>query len=271
MSVLMNINKFKRMLLPLSGSEKTKFLRDLKFYVYVYCEIDEENRRIPIYVGKGKSDRFFAHLKGIKDPLNSKSQKINDLIRENRLGIDILAYNLSAQTALDIESACIDLMGIDNLENLVRGKGNNIKRVPLNELTHILLDKTVKVKTEHRGIAILINKDYKPHFGYMEIFESTRGIWAKNMKTACEKREAKLAYATFNGVVKDVYTIHSWVPAGTQAYFTRPDILSTERINNARWEFIGTRAPEEIRERYVGKLIEKDRSYGNPFVFVGYE
>ena len=123
MSVLMNINKFKRMLLPLSGSEKTKFLRDLKFYVYVYCEIDEENRRIPIYVGKGKSDRFFAHLKGIKDPLNSKSQKINDLIRENRLGIDILAYNLSAQTALDIESACIDLMGIDNLENLVRGKG----------------------------------------------------------------------------------------------------------------------------------------------------
>ena len=104
----------------------------------------------------------------------------------------------------------------------------------------------------------------------METFEITRGIWIKKMKTACEKRDTKLAYATFNGVVKDVYTIHSWVPAGTQAYFTRPDILSSERIKSARWEFVGTRAPVEICERYVGKIIEKDRSYGDPWVFVGY-
>ena len=267
----MDINKFKKMLLPFSGNEKTKFLRDLKSYVYVYCEIDEENRRIPIYVGKGKSDRFFAHLKNTDEPLTSKRKKINELITENRLGIDIIAYGLTAQTALDIESACIDLMGIENLENLVRGKGNNIKRVPLNELTHILMDKTIKVKSEHRGIAILINKAYKPHFGYMETFEVTRGIWNKNMKTASESHNAKFAYATFNGVVKDVYIIHSWVPAGTQAYFTRPDIKSSERIKKAQWEFVGTRAPDEIRERYVGKLIEKNRSYGNPFVFVGYD
>jgi len=92
----------------------------------------------------------------------------------------------------------------------------------------------------------------------------------EKMKTACEKRDAKFAYATFNGVVKDVYTIYSWVPAGSQAYFTRSDIQSSERIETARWEFVGTRAPDEIRKRYVGKIIEKDRSYGNPYVFVGY-
>ena len=90
------------------------------------------------------------------------------------------------------------------------------------------------------------------------------------MKTASENCEAKLAYATFNGIVKDVYTIHSWVPAGTQAYFTRPDIKSSERIKKFRWEFVGTRAPEEIRERYVGKIIERERSFGDPYVFVGY-
>ena len=55
----MNINKLKSKLLPLRGSERTKFLRDLKSYVYVYCEIDDENRRIPIYIGKGKDDRFY--------------------------------------------------------------------------------------------------------------------------------------------------------------------------------------------------------------------
>ena len=266
----MNINKLKSKLLPLRGSERTKFLRDLKSYVYVYCEIDDENRRIPIYIGKGKDDRFFSHLKGIDEPIKDKTIKINNLLKENKLGIDILAHGLTNKEAELVESACIDLMGVDNLENLVRGKGDNVKRVPLNELAHIVAGKTVKVKPEHRGVAILINKGWKPNFGYMETFESTRGIWIKKMKTACEKRDTKLAYATFNGVVKDVYTIHSWVPAGTQAYFTRPDILSSERIKSARWEFVGTRAPVEICERYVGKIIEKDRSYGDPWVFVGY-
>ncbi len=266
----MNINQLKSMLLPLRGSEKTKFLRDLKSYVYVYCEIDEENRRIPIYVGKGKSDRFFSHLKDIDEPTDDKTKKINNLLKENKLSIDILAYGLTNKESEHVESACIDLMGVENLENIVRGKGDNVKRVPLNELAHMLAGKEIKVKSEHRGVAILINKAWKPNFGYKETFEITRGIWNKKMKTACEKRNAKFAYATFNGVVKDVYTIYSWVPAGSQAYFTRPDILSSERIETARWEFIGTRAPDEIRERYVGKIIEKDRSYGNPYVFVGY-
>ena len=41
--------------------------------------------------------------------------------------------------------------------------------------------------------------------------------------------DSKYAYATFKRVVKEVYEIHSWVPAGTQEYFTReldPEILS---------------------------------------------
>ena len=213
--------------------------------------------------------RLFAHLKNINEPLTDKSRKINNLLKENRLGIDILAHSLSEKESANIESACIDLMGLENLENLVKGKGNNVRRIPLNELAHTLVDKKIKVKSQHRGIAILLSQ-YKPYFGYKELFEITRGVWNKKMKTACEKREAKLAYATFNGVVKDVYTIYSWVPAGTQAYFTRPDIQSSERIKKFRWEFVGTRAPEEIRDKYIGKIIEKERSYGDPYVFVGY-
>ena len=267
----MNINQLKSKLLPLRGSEKTKFLRDLKSYVYVYCEIDEENRRIPIYVGKGKSDRFFSHLNDIGEPIDDKTKKINNLLKENKLGIDILAHGLTNREAEQVESACIDLMGVENLENVVRGKGDNVKRIPLNEIAHKLAGKSIKVKPEHCGVAILINTGWKPSFGYMQTFECTRGIWPKKMKTACEKRDAKFAYATFNNIVKDVYTIHSWVSAGTQAYFTRPNILSSERIKKARWEFVGTRAPDEIRERYVGKIIERDRSYGDPWVFVGYK
>ena len=60
----------------------------------------------------------------------SSGRKIKALLKDTKLGIDILAYNLTDKVAVAIESAWIDLMGIENLENLVRGKGENIKRVP---------------------------------------------------------------------------------------------------------------------------------------------
>ena len=251
----------------MKGNERAKFLRDLKSYVYVYCEISDDNRRIPIYIGKGKSDRCFSHLNNLGDLSVLKNKKINDLLKENRLGIDILAYGIDDKTALAIESACIDLMGIDNLANVVRGQGDNVKRVPLNELTNLLMEKTIKVAPEHKGVSILINRDYRPTFGDLELFEYTRGIWTKKMKTI--SGDAKYAYATFKGVVKEVYEIHSWVPAGTQEYFTRN--LDPERLAKARWEFVGKKAPDKLRELYIGKIIKRKRSYGDPFIRVGYE
>tara|TARA_X000000950_G_scaffold279309_1_gene371878 strand:+ start:624 stop:1427 length:804 start_codon:yes stop_codon:yes gene_type:complete len=263
------IRNLKNYLLPVSGVAKNRFLRSLKYYVYAYCEIDDDNKRLPIYVGKGNLDRFFSHLDNLNDLSSKKNRKIVNLIKEKRLSIDILAYKIDEKTALSIESACIDLMGIENLENIVRGRGNNIKRIPLNELTNMLTDKTVKVEKKHAGISILINKHYKPTFGDLEIFEITRGIWSKKMKTTCEKNNIKYAYATFKDVVKDIYEIHSWVPAGTQEYFTR--ILDPERLKTSRWEFVGKKAPAELRNKYIGKVIERKRSFGDPFVKVGFE
>ena len=267
MTKSVNLNQLKQHLLPLKGNERTKFFRDLKTYVYVFCEITDDNKRIPIYIGKGKSDRCFQHLQNLDDLNSAKNSKINETISKNRLGIDILAYGLDDQTALVVESACIDLMGIDNLTNSVRGQGDNVKRVQLGELSNLLMEKTIKVSPEHRGVAILINRDYRPSFGDIEIFEFTRGIWSKKMKTV--SNDAKYAYATFKGVVKDVYEIHSWVPAGTQQYFTRK--LDPERLKKAKWEFVGRQASKEVRELYIGKILDKPRSYGDPFIKVGFE
>ena len=263
----MKINKIKNDLLPIKGNRRSKFFRELKSYVYVYCEITDDNKRLPIYIGKGKSDRFFSHLNNLEDDSSRKNKKIIELIKEKKLGIDILAYGLDDKTALSVESACIDLMGIGNLANIVRGHGDNIKRVSLKELTSLVTKQTIKVKREHRGVSILINRDYKPTFGDLEIFEITRGIWAKKMVTL--SKDAIYAYATFKGVVKEVYEIHSWVPAGTQEYFTRN--LTPERLAKARWEFVGRKAPEKIRSLYVGNIIERKRSYGDPFIKVGFE
>lgn len=85
------------------------------------------------------------------------------------------------------------------------------------------------------------------------------------MKTLSQN--AIYAYATFHGVVKEVYEIHCWVPAGTQEYFTRR--LNPEHLERARWEFVRRKAPKEIRDLYVGKIIDKPSGYGNPFMKVG--
>ena len=37
--MLEEISKLKRELLPLFGNERGEFLRSLKYYVYIYCEI----------------------------------------------------------------------------------------------------------------------------------------------------------------------------------------------------------------------------------------
>ena len=74
---------------------------------------------------------------------------------------------------------------------------------------------------------------------------------------------------TQEGVVKEVYEIFDWVPAGSQEYFSRE--LSQERLEKANWEFIGKKASNEIRERYKGRVLNRNRSYGDPFIKVGYD
>ena len=63
--------------------------------------------------------------------------------------------------------------------------------------------------------------------------------------------------------------IHEWVPAGTQQYFSRT--LDPERLKNHRWEFVGRKAGEDVRKKYVGRVLDFERSFGNSFVKMGYD
>lgn len=122
----------------------------------------------------------------------------------------------------------------------------------------------IELEEDLRGIsiAILINREFTSDMDDLELFEITRGIWSKNMVTAAEGR--KYAFAFHHKVVKDVYEISHWVPAGTHQYFTRD--LSAKRLETNPWEFIGKKAADEIRLKYINKKVTRDRSYGDPFV-----
>ncbi len=130
------------------------------------------------------------------------------------------------------------------------------------DICHQAIRMEIPVRKEHSGLAFILNRTYKSGMSALNLFECTRGVWANVPRD----ESIKYAYATYNGIVKEVYEIHSWVEAGTQQYITR----SPEEVNRkGRWEFIGRIADEEIRQIYIGNLIEKNRSYGTPFIKVG--
>ena len=247
--------------LALPKAERDYFFSSLGYYAYTLCEIADSQRRIPFYVGKGKGARCLSHIDDAKNV--EKHGRVEQLQAARRLGIDIIAHGLDEKTAFIVESVCIDLLNVENLTNAVRGRGENTKRMPINELASLFNDKPVTIESQHRGVAFLLEKSFKSNFGDLELLEITRGVWAHK-----QSDDIKYAYATFRGVIKEVYEIFSWVPAGTQQYFTRT--ISEEAIAS-RYEFVGKKASEAVRNLYVGKVINKKRSFALPYVKVGFD
>jgi hypothetical protein len=241
-------------------SEYRSALNAIDRYVYALCEIKGEER-IPFYIGRGMKDRCLHHLREEND--SEKVLTIQRLRETDSLGIDILRHGIkNEKTVKIVEATCIDLLGIGVLANKVRGYGKDMGRVAIEEIDALVSGKEIPISPEHSGLAFLLNDTYKSGMSRLQLFESTRGIW----RNVPRSDEIRFAYATYGGLVKEVYQINCWVEAGTQQYFTRT--FSEER-RQGRWEFVGKIADEEIRSLYVGKKIEKPRSYGFGFVKVG--
>jgi hypothetical protein len=77
------------------------------------------------------------------------------------------------------------------------------------------------------------------------------------------REEAELALAVYQGIVREVYRIERWHPAGTLPYRTRDDVAKYR--GSGRWEFEGTIA-SDVRDRYVGFSVGK--GWQNPVRYV---
>ncbi|MBW3671771.1 MAG: hypothetical protein KY432_08890 [Acidobacteria bacterium] len=231
----------------------------LGYYVYLY--LDPRTGR-PFYVGKGKGARVLAHL---SDEAESRKTEILRELEKSGLEphIDILARGLrDEEEAFRVEAAVIDVLGLGELSNAVRGWGTGVSgREPLPELIATLAAEPVEIV--HPSILIRINRLYEPRMEAHVLYEATRGVW----KIGKRREKARYAMAIYDGVVRAVYEIESWHPAGTTDYATR------ERGTNweGRWEFEAHPAPPEIQERYLGKSVVSYLSKGsqNPIRYVG--
>lgn len=231
----------------------------LGYYVYLY--VDPRDGR-PFYVGKGQGVRILVHLSAA-----GESRKIRTIAELRELGLeprlDVLAHGLAdEETALRIEAATIDLLGLDDLTNEVRGwRSVEMGRLPLSELMIYYAAKPVVV-TEPT-LLIRINRLYQHGMSAVALYEVTRGVW----RVGSRREGARYALAVFEGVVREIYVIETWHPAATTMYSTRDrGEMSTE----GRWEFTGRIAPTEVRDRYFGRSVAAyfKRGQQSPVVYV---
>jgi hypothetical protein len=215
----------------------------LKCYVYVYT--DPRNGK-PFYLGKGQGNRVFAHM---DDTAETKKTATIREIRESgeEPEIDILRYGLSEAEAALVEASAIDLVGLPNLTNQVVGHhGHSFGRIGSRELIQMLQAKPVTVR--HKALLITINRLYRSNMSKEELYEATRGIWVVGLR----REKAEFGIAVYQGIVREVYRIKQWHPAGTLVYQTRDADGFQE---SGRWEFEGSVASDDIRDEYVGNSV----------------
>ena len=231
-------------------------IKELGYYVYLYINPIDDSI---FYVGKGKGNRVFDHLKD-----DGESEKAN-AIREIRANgeepkIEILVHGLpSEQAAYQIEAAVIDVIGVKNLTNGVRGwKSGYYGRMDIEQL--VSLYEREKVKIEEPAILIRANQLYEYGMSEVELYDITRGVW----RVGIEREKAKYAFSVYEGIVREVYKIEQWFPAGTTFSTRNPHGLDDPE----RWEFVGKLAESKIRDKYLYKSVEEYFTSRNPITYV---
>ena len=218
-------------------SQKVRLM--LNSYVYIY--IDPRNG-VPFYIGQGKGNRVFGHDKDSKE----ESRKIRMLKELGKLAIkpkiDILRHGLSSEEAKLVESVCIDLLGIDNLTNELKGKySRQFGRAGVEKL--IQRYDAPPVDVTEKCIAININQSYKPDMTERQLYECVRGRWP----LGSDREKADYALAVYHEVILESYKIAGWFEAGS--------VFSEMNLGEGdRFEFVGN-IDSKTSKKYKGKSL----------------
>jgi hypothetical protein len=231
-----------------------------KLGYYVYAYVNPVDGQI-FYVGKGKGRRVLSHLAD-----RAQTRKTGTLKQIRAAGrqprIEILAHGLqNADVALQVEAAVIDALGLPYLTNMVRGwRSARYGRTPLNELIALYRRRPVHIREP--SILIRITELYRPQMTPSELYDATRTSW----KVGPKRERARYAFAVFEGIVREVYEITNWLPAGSTFNSRNPRGVRAKD----RWEFVGRLAPESVRQRYMNRDVSAYFKQGaqNPISYV---
>lgn len=264
-------------------SEETKE----KLNHYVYRLVDPRTGQT-FYVGQGKGDRVFDHIKAAdtfykkyKDEFNlqndddddstklkneDSNKKINELKQEDpaklkkikeikESGLEVIhmiqRWGMSKETALDVEAAFIDFFDLNLLTNKQRGADSDRGMICADELERTFKRPCFEdYPNNPNHCKFMIIKINQPSIDFAgSVYEAVRRSWKINLKKA---KQYPFVLAVKYGKVVGVYEVKEWKKNedGDRAYFD------------------GDKAPDEIWDFFFDKRIpERYRTRQNPISY----
>ncbi len=219
--------------------------KQLKWYVYRL--IDPRNGET-FYVGKGKDNRIFAHIKGAVsvDPADVSDPKIARIKEIRAAGLDVShvihRHGLpTSSAAYEVEAALIDAYpGLTN-----KAAGNGSRDFGCRHADEIIAEfEAEEFVVREPLMCICINHGYYVHSTY----DAVRAAWPVNVHRA---RRYNLVLAHVRGVVVVGFRPQQpWIEATKENF----PILLGDDMPGKRG-FVGGEAEEDIQNYYVGKRV----------------
>ncbi|MEK6746148.1 MAG: hypothetical protein AABY33_03870 [Pseudomonadota bacterium] len=222
---------------------------------YVYRLIDPRNGQT-FYVGKGRGNRVFAHVKGeadsIEDDIGDKLQRIREIrISGFEAAHVIHRHGMDEKTAFEVEAALID--AYPEVTNIVGGRYSDERGV-MHSKQIIENYQAVEIDFQHRVLMINVNKSALER---ENVYEAVRYAWRLDPQKA---RKSELVLAMQQGVVIGVFVPGKWLEANSENF-------PGKEFREGRWGFVGHEASEEITKLYIRKRLPdsmRKRGAANP-------
>ena len=224
---------------------------------YVYRLIDPRNYET-FYVGKGKGNRVFAHVKGTlkftdamlkegDDEYSAKMHLIKEILDEGKEVLYIIhRWGLKEKEALLVESALIDCY--PRLTNQISGFDHEHGLTTVEDLIH-LFKAPEYVEPGFKYVIIKVKQDTIDN-NNGDRYKATRKAWNADLKKVSNY---DYVFSVTNGVVKAVYKVIDWY----------------NYVDN-HVAFDGELAPDNILRQFVGKKIPakyRKKGLANPFLY----
>lgn len=193
---------------------------------YVYGLFDPSDPNVPFYIGKGRGNRVFDHVRGAAlrtspDDLMSLKDEQVDRIGRDKVVHKILRFGMTETEALKVEATLIDLVNHirpGQLANAVSGNGVAEGIYTTAELefalnaTELITDvPVVLIKIERRWQEMLDAHGTPSALTRAQIYEAVKGDWVLSLSRV---KTARCVLAVARGLVREVFVPADWRDAG---------------------------------------------------------
>ncbi len=226
---------------------------------YVYRLIDPRNGET-FYVGKGRGNRVFAHVRAESDLDGEQDEASNKLrrIREIHLaGFEVAhvihRHGMDEDTAFEVESALIE--AYPGLTNEIGGSGGAEFGV-MHAREIISKYAAAEAVFQHRALLINVNRTATAN----DLYQATRYAWRICLARA---REAQVVLATTQGLIVGAFVATEWREA-TAANFPDREPMP------GRMGFVGHPADQTLKNLYLLKRVPdvyRRRGAANPIKY----